>query len=520
MMTSRLTAVLERTLDAKAAQATDADTDPAAPPFDPTRRPFAAARIPDDGAAPDGLHDVDLDIATLPDGRSRAGDRRRRLVVRVAACLSVVALGAGAVALATDGDGDSGGDGDEDVAVRPLTIGDPPDGWLVPAWLPEGVTLSGVDAVTYPRTEAGPHGTIPQLFGDPEGGRAIYITSGLEISPEITEGVAVRGATSSAGAALGMPEQDLGNAVRWDERGVSITALYRGVTQDEAIAMLDALEWRSDDPRDGFAPPAGEAWPLRAEATSRDTVDRSAALVYHEATAGAEPHDELYVRTMSSSTATAGYLATWYLEGEGDGTGPLVTRRDEVHEVSVHWPDGRSVTVEDPGDGEPSLDADTIERIAESVTLADEADLAALRASLGTRIAGLDPVATANTSIGAVDVHDDGGFLRLCLRRAGGPTATCDTEATAIGNMPGAAMASAEWTVDGTWYVAIAARGDAPKVIGAGGFQAIAPELPALPAETVVDGEWTVQLVAPAPDIDSVSTWDGTTISTLHDRRD
>lgn len=487
MRTSRLTAVLERTLDAKAAQAAD---DPA-------------------------------DVIPL-DGRSRSVGGRRVLAT-VAASLTVVALVAGVLALDGDDRG-TGGDGGDDVAVRPLTIGDPPDGWLVPGWVPEGMTLWGVDTSSNERSDVGPSGTIPQLFGDPEGGRAIYVTSSFHDGhPTIIEGVAVRGTTSSAPGDLVMPEEDMGDAIRWDERGVSITALYRGVSQDEAIAMLDALAWRSDDPRDGFAPPADTAWPLRAEAVSRDTTDHSASLLYRRAATAAGPFDgsdALRVHTTSSSSVSASYLETWYLEGEGDGTAPIVTSPDGAPSVDVDWPDGRSVTVEGPTDGESALGADVLERIAESVTPSDDDGIAALRTSLESRLAALTPVATADTSIGAIDVRDDGGFLRLCLHPADGTAPNCDTEATTIaGSLPeGLEMASAEWTVDGTWYVAVASRGEVQRIVGSRGMQPVGPESDDLPAETIVAGEWTVRLVAPAPDIDGVCTANEIPMACLHSR--
>ena len=508
MRTSRLTTVLERTLDAKAAQAGDPDPTAAFPPFDPHRPLSTAGRggrvadvhaLPLD-AGPGGSDDLDdLGVSALPTGGSRPARRRPWLLFPAAACVMAVAL-VGAVVLPDDDDAD--------VDVRPLDLGDPPDGWLVPTWLPDGMELWGIDASSHEQ-QPDPFGpaTIPQLFGDPQGDQAIYVTSHrYEISPDTAEDVAIRGTSGSAGTGRGAAEEDLGQAVRWEERGVSITALYRGVGRDEAIAVLDALEWRSDDPLDGFAPPADEAWPLRAEATSRDMVEREATLLYSEGVPASDPQygqSGLVVHASSSSAMSAGYLETWYFEGSGDGTGPLVTYRDDWHELSLHWPDGRSVIVSPQG-ADTSLTRDEMERIATSLTVATASDLTGLRSATESRIDTLPVVATADTTIGAVEIHAESGFVRLCLRRPASAGPDCDTSTLGGGESPDkTARAAAQWAIDGAWAVTVASRGDVPRV-----FDASDPEAPPtageLPAEATVVGDWTVQLVQPPPGVDTI----------------
>jgi hypothetical protein len=490
MTSRRLTDVLERTLEAKAAQETD-----------------ALAHEQDEGDHPA----APLVLADRPRRR-----RRPRLLVPAAACLAVVALVGGALTL-----WDGGGDDADDVAVRSLTYGDPPDGWLIPSRVPEGMALWGIDTTSGDRDNADVGGTIPQLFGDPEGGRAIYITSQrYDLRPDTVEDVTVRGATGSTGTGLGAAEEELGDAVRWDERGVTLTALYRGTSRDEAIAVLDALQWRSDDPVDGFAPPADDAWPLRAEATSRDTVDHSATMLVssEEAPGSGTPAglDVLSIYTSSSSAITAGYLETWYLEGDGDGTRPLVASR-HGHELTVHWPDGRStIVMADPT--EPPPDLDVMRRIAESVTVADESDLADLRTEIESRVEALPVVATAETSIGTMEVHGNGTLLSLCLRRPGGTAVTCGTSTYGGGAYSdGGTLVTADWTVDGTWYVGVVSRGETREIFGSGDRSA-APDSGLLPTETVVSGDWTFRLAEPGPDIQSVCTGDENAMSCAHAR--
>jgi hypothetical protein len=508
MRTSRLTAVLERTLHAKAAQATDPDTTATTPVFDPSRpvpRPGLDQGVRDErdsllDPGRDGSADPDDDfrIAAPPTRRARPSRRRALLLVPAAACVAAVAL-AGAVALR--------GDDAADITVRPLDLGNPPAGWLVPAWVPDGMALWGVDTSSYEQSDSPDPDTIPQLLGDPAGDRAIYVTSHrYEISPDTAEDVAVRGTTGSAGTGWGAAEEELGDAVRWEERGVSITALYRGVTRDAAITALDALEWRSDDPLDGFAPPADDAWPLRAEATSRDTVTHDATLLYSEGVPAVDAQNGqsgLMIYTSSSSTISAGYLETWYLEGSGDGTGPLVTSRDG-REVSAHWPDGRSVIVS-PMAPESPLTSDVLESIALSATVATAADIASLRDATETRIETLPVVATADTAIGAVDIRADRGFVRLCLRRPGSAGADCDTSALGGSEWAdGSATATAQWTVEGSWNFAVASRGEVPRIVDGSDPTVPPSEAGELPAETTVVGDWTVQLVLPPPGVDSI----------------
>src|SRR5690606_16561688 len=142
--------------------------------------------------------------------------------------------------------------------------------------------------------------------------------------------------------------------------------------------------------------------PLRAEATSRDMVEREATLLYSRGAPGADAQygqSGLTVHTSSSSAISAGYVETWYLEGSGDGTGPLVTYRDDWHELSLHWPDGRSVTVSPQG-ADTSLTRADLERIATSVTVATATDLTGVRDAAESRIEALPVAATADTTVG------------------------------------------------------------------------------------------------------------------------
>lgn len=502
----RLSAALTRTLAVKAEQATTTTmTAAAAPTFGPAT-PSAAAS--------NGTDLIDL-LPTVPDtpgGSRRVGDgrspsRRRRLLVSAAALTAVLGLlGAGVLLWVR-------GPNEEPAAT--VSVGDPPDGWLVPTWVPDGMTLWGIKSTeSREPSESSAGGTLPQLFGDPGTGRAMYITSfRYEVRLDRAEQVTVRGQAGHAGPTWDVEETDVGDGIAWYERGATITALYKGMSRDEAIAALETLEWRSDEPADGFAPPAGGSLPLRVEVESRQSVARDISFVFSDGVPTGHPSDGrlgLFIHTTSSAVVSAEYLEGWYLQGleTGDGQRPVSRYDQDWHELTISWPDGRLITIAPMGVPQSELPSrETLERIAHSLTIATAADLTELRDESGARIAGLPVLASADTRIGTVEVHGERGFVQLCLDGPNERQPSCRTDALSSGT----AVASAGWTVDGTWYVAVASKGPRPKIVGSRDPSS-APDERELPAETTTAGEWTIRVVQPSSDIELVctSTRDGT----------
>ncbi len=116
MITSRrLTAVLTRTLEVKAEQAMTVE------------------------ASPSDRSDEVRDASEPPPLRvmpRRAPAERRRLLPAAAALAVLALVAAGAGALRRDAAEDR---------VSVAAMGDPPDGWLAPAWMPDGMELWGLD---------------------------------------------------------------------------------------------------------------------------------------------------------------------------------------------------------------------------------------------------------------------------------------------------------------------------------------------------------------------------------------
>ena len=410
------------------------------------------------------------------------------------------------------------GPAEEQVSTAPL--GDPPDGWLVPTGLPAGMQLWGVDYSSSSGDErlSEPGMTIPQLFGDPDQGRAIYIVSDqYDVVPDTAEQVTVRGRTGQAGPSWDVAENDVGDAISWEERDARITALYKGTSRAEAIAVLDSLEWRSDDPADGFAPPSDPAWALRGEVDDWPPAGYEASFSYSQGAPSSDSTDDrpgFWIHTEAGSAVSAGYLAGWYRQGAsvGGGDRPVSTFDEESLRLEVYWSDGRSIIIEPQARSGPQAPTrEELERIAGSLIVVSEADLAALGAGAEANVAALPVLASGETTIGRLEVHGEGDFHRLCLDRpADGPLA-CATGM--LGDT------GADWMIDGTWYVTEASTTNDFLILG-GHDPSRAPDAGELPAETTTAGEWTFYVVAPPPGIDQVclSSTDGNAIGCSHNR--
>jgi hypothetical protein len=452
------------------------------------------------------LHD-DRDVPTR--------SRRRRLLPAAALTVAVALVGAAALVLR---DGRHGPGTSDPEPADIVTVGDPPDGWLMPAWVPEGMQPWTVEWHTSP---GAPPTVVPQLFGDPDEGRAIFVTASFyEVRADMAREVTVRGQTGQAGPSWNVEEKDMGDAIAWDERGTTLTALYTGMSTDEAIAALDALAWRSDDPSDGFALPSGGSLPLHAEASRQPPAGRDATLVYSDgppdgAAAGRRPG--LEVHTSTGDTVPGRYLEAWYEQGPAAGGGerPLTSVDEDGHRLSVLWPDGRSIDVSAIG-GAPGREV--LQQVADSLTIATEADMAALRGRAEAATGALPVVASAATRIGTVEVHGDGGFLRLCLGGPAQPGPSCPVNDLGGGSsIDGAAVVTAEWTIDGTWYVVVASTGAPPQIVG-GHDPSRSPDAGELPADTATSRDWTIRLVQPAPEIAQVCISTPGVISCPHHR--
>lgn len=516
----RLTATLTRALEVKASQT------PEMPPFDPAqahRMPVTSGSASLDGSVPTGDGRDAWSPEALgsgpPAGRVAGDDRRRgsvidgavtgarhtgpprprrRLLVPAAVtAMAVTGALVGAALVARDA-------GPGDVATVP-TVPPGPGEWLVPAWLPDGMDVWDVEwQGDSPEPEGGDGWSNFQLFGDPDAGRALYIQAGPQYSQDVedAERITVRGQSGWAGPSI---DTELPvDGITWTEGGANIMALFKGMTSAEAIAAVEAMQWRSGTPERGFAPPADGSLPLRGESldAQRDST-RGATFVYSEDIPTSEPSADrmtLVIHTETGQAMPLGYLDDWFYRGDEAPAHADGSRRafdPESHELRVDWPDGREVFIS-PLIDPPSTQAperDTLERIADSVVVATEADLMALRDRFEANVEAVPVLASTPTSIGTLEVHGVGAFNRLCLRRTDGSGLDCGEGPGLGGDLV------VGWVIDGVWYVGVATIGHEPEIRGDRGGS----EAEVLSGESRSDGDWSLQLVQPSPDIQNVS---------------
>jgi hypothetical protein len=431
-------------------------------------------------------------------------DRRRRRtrvpsLAAVAALLVAVALVGSAVALSGRGD---------DPAADTSTAAQGDEPWLVPTWAPEGLPLWSVGReVVAPEDESDGGGPgIRQLFGDPDAGRALYvhvIPQPEEPYDGTAEPTQVRGLPGWYATGGELPAG--ASWVMWRELGAEALVQFRGMGRDEAVAAIGRLEWRSDVPLEGFAPPDDPALRLRGETGPR-RPSQTVQLVYGDGSSG--DGGAISVFTDTNGGNPVHYLDAWFAEGGGgdvvvdpDGARHSFEAEDDM--LTVTWPDGRYARVSplDP-DAPATVDRAVLARIARSVGPVDGSELDGLRYEADANVAVTPVVASADTSIGSLEVHGSGATRRLCLRR---PDAVLDCGAGPTWALPAPDLGSTSmaaptgWVVDGTWYVAVASYGfDAEIRDGAG---AEGDPLPTTDAR--VDG-WLLRLAAVPDGIDEV----------------
>jgi hypothetical protein len=488
----RLTARLTTTLRTKAAQAVAIPTGTAAPPFDPTRWPASTVDVEDHDDIPHGA-------GSWPAPRPP----RWRWMAPAAAAVVVAAL-AGALAVARSGD-------TRDNGVVTAAVPDPPDGWLVPTWAPEGMDLWHLDwtgpADTRDDTTSW---SFHQLFGDPDAERAIYVEAYTLESQRLDTGdrVTIRG--QDGRAAPSVDTRQTVDTFQWHEQDTAITAYVKGLSRDEALAELEALRWRTDQAGDGFEPPADGSLPLRGEWGTGPEPNHHAEFLYSQGVPTANPANAgPGVRISTSTTGgTLGYIDEWFWRGPdapGAGEGPIRLYDPEADEFRIFWPDGREVYISTvtPSSSDVGPSRETLERIADSLTVVGETELAMLRDGAAAQVGALPTLASAETGVGSLEVHGDGAFHVACLRVSGGQALRCGQPQVTEPGARGTPVLLDGWAIDGTWYVSVAATGTERRLYGDRGDQ---PTDDVLPAEVATDGAWQILWTEPPSDVTAVTT--------------
>ena len=398
--------------------------------------------------------------ADLPAPRGRGW---RRPVMAAAAAVTVVGLAVGTVAMWSSDDSDDtpAGNSPPDVEagdeadVPPATLS-PPDGVLAPTTVPDDLTLWAVDWMEIP----GGVMFTQQLFQRADGGGLV-----IEVQPDKGYGgstsgdpLTVRGLPATSMDAKEFPDTD--TALFWSE-GAHMTAIYSGLTEAEAVALLDSLAWRSDDRMQGFAPPAGGAFQLRAEAIAGEPGDPVLAgnFVYADELGSVLPGQG---RQVSVHTAT-GTTATWtsasslqpLLHGEVRSDGGIEAYDPDFGSLTVRWPDGRSVLAD--ANGTP-MSRDELRAITDRVAPASDDDILSMEAAVSASVVDATTAITeAVLPSGEVTVRQATGNEIVCVADEGDPMCPGVSDSglrmSAPAGEPPDEVASS-LLIGGTWWVA------------------------------------------------------------------
>jgi hypothetical protein len=284
----------------------------------------------------------------------------------------------------------------------------------------------------------------------------------------------------------------------WVEGDTLVNAIFRGVTQDQAVTMLDALRPRSADLFDGFDPASAPVgFGKLGERLGADTKAAGVeARFEYSSVGGAAPPSRSADMEVTTQTDASypGYFRVWIGGRRGaDGAVTEPDAFDVYHLLTVAWPDGRSVMVQST-----SSDTATLERVARSVesTTADEAR--ALLQPQYAQLSSLPLVGSAALAAAHVELHSDGEVRALCLT-VGAADPVCRTN---VQLPPTADVISGSLLLDGKWFV-VAAGPNYPPTAGAGA-EFVRKQGPQLPAQTATIDNWHIALVAVPDGVDTV----------------
>jgi hypothetical protein len=449
-------------------------------------------------------------MVVLPE-EAEAGHHRRRRALAAAVVLVVLAVGVAALRAMPQERPE-----DDDVVVK--TGEEKGPSVLVPMWMPAGMQLWTAHSGFSDIIPGGGVGGRYQLLGDPNQGTAMLIW----VQPVETSGTSggrkvwVRGERGTLWD-LGGGEAAMKKVV-WTEGDATLEVRYRGMTTNDAIAVLDDLAWRSDEHQEGFVPPAdgpmhqaGEAITVARRQVQFAELGYGLAPSGPAPAAGEEPTG-IVVRTVAPTGHLDGvYLEAWF--SGSIGADKVVRNQYSPTDRSWHWPDGKQVWVSVVG---KPIDDMTFHRIVESVGTVKGKALRELASGAEQAAASSPLVASARFPMATVEVRGDDRMRVVCLRLDGDPAppARCDTQpiATAMGPED---VETGGFVVDGRWFV-VAARLEAaaptitpahttslqitPAVVSSNGWQVALAEVPDDVDEVEVSWDAKVSLTRPDKD--------------------
>lgn len=451
--------------------------------------------------------------------------RRFRLVLAGAAALALV-VAAAAVAVRSDRGHPTATPSASTTtgasATPPTTP--VPDGVLTPGpEVPPDLTLWSVGWSSRPLQE-GLVG-IEQLFGPADGDTA---AGSLLLRVQVGGGGPVGLGPTAVRGTVGdlAPAKDVAGAstLTWSEAGATVDASFRGLTVADAVAFLDRLTWRTDDPLAGFGWPPDRAGPIllgERTAAAPDPTTVGTRFVYLDGDRRVAPGAgrQLAARTVTitnpaaptddGTTVASSYLQTWFRGGPGPGGS--MQSFDPVHAtLRRDWPDGRSLWLDANRSAVTEVE---LRAVADGIAPAPAADLAALRDKVRARVGRHQVLAgSADLGLGTVEVRGDAPTRALCLVLPG-RRPLCPAEPLGVGAGDGGEGLVGGFLVDGTWYVVVATTTGPPTITGPDPADGLSP-LPGAASATA--GPWHVTALAVPGDLDEVIvTGAGSVIASL-----
>jgi len=393
------------------------------------------------------------------DLRAPRGRGWRRPVMAAAAAVAVVGLAIGSVATWSANDSDDAPanlppdvevGGEADVPSATMT---PPDGVLAPTTVPEDLTLWTVDWME----DAGGVTSTQQLFQRADGaGLVVNVYPGGGHGGYAGDPLTVRGLPATSMDAKEFRDTD--TTLSWDE-GADLTATYSGLTEAEAVALLDSLMWQSGDRMQGFAPPTSGEFELRSEAIAGDggTLVRAGQFRYADDPGsfwpGAGRQVEVRTTTGPSDITTSSSSLQPLLHGEVRSDGAVEAYDPDFGSLAVRWPDGRSVWADA---NRTPVTRDELRAIADGVAPASSDDLLSMAAAVSASAVEATTVVTeADLPSGTVTVRRSTAREIACVAVDGGDVCPGLFDSGVVMDASGSSiMVTSSLLIDGTWWVA------------------------------------------------------------------
>ena len=326
----------------------------------------------------------------------------------------------------------------------------PPDGRpLVPRVAPLGLPVERVEDLADDRTATAAR---TQLFLTDGGLGRVLVEVRPPAAPPGGQPIVVRGvrgtSTTAAATSVGL------DTIRWNERGEELQATSSGLIPEDVVALLGGLRWRGRDPLDGFARPVAGNVVLSGE-VGRVGPPRRVTVVYEQRYEDGGDGRRVSVTTWSgiAGQARADSLRI-RLEGDPVGSGPHAEMRSydlTVPVLRIARADGRVVQVQIESDRASVADVEPLlDRIASDLRPIDADRLAVLERQIDRRLEGL-PRRVVQATTDGTSLELRGGVTDMVACIVVRSDRRCEA--------PVGDVRAASTVVDGRWSVGVIAPG-------------------------------------------------------------